>query len=101
MTNFPQKLIESIEKNKLIIWVGSGYSHSLGFPKWNEFILKISQIAFEDDPVTLQKFLEKFDGNQRKEKKSIEQNAYRYAVTPRVWAKCVRALASLTSNSAA
>lgn len=63
---FPQKLIEAIEKNKLIIWVGSGYSQSLGFPKWDNFISLIAEAAFNDDPVSLEKFQKDHTENQKK-----------------------------------
>ena len=61
---FSQKLIEAIHEDKLIIWVGSGYSQSLGFPKWNGFIKRIAEIAFADNPARLEEFIKDLEEKQ-------------------------------------
>jgi hypothetical protein len=67
---FPPKLIKAINDNKLIIWIGSGYSLSLGFPKWNGFIKRLAELAFENNEVRLSEFLKMVDENQKTELKN-------------------------------
>ncbi|GGG45479.1 hypothetical protein GCM10011414_13790 [Croceivirga lutea] len=38
---FPQHLLEAIAGNKLIVFAGSGTSHNLKFPSWNELVIQI------------------------------------------------------------
>jgi NAD-dependent SIR2 family protein deacetylase len=35
------KIIEAIQNNKLVFFIGSGFSRSLGFPNWNELVREI------------------------------------------------------------
>ena len=43
-----EKIIRAIKNDNLILWVGSGYSTSLGFPDWKEFIKKLSDEYFKN-----------------------------------------------------
>ena len=46
MNSIPTELKNAIESNSLIIWVGSGYQRTLGFPKWLQFIEKLAEYTF-------------------------------------------------------
>ncbi|UNJ81299.1 hypothetical protein [Metabacillus dongyingensis] len=36
--NIPMDITEAIKNNKLVFFVGSGFSKTLGFPDWNNLV---------------------------------------------------------------
>lgn len=45
-----QQIIDAIESNKLILFIGAGFSQPLGFPSWDGLIsLILKELALEDD----------------------------------------------------
>jgi len=44
-----QHIIESLNSNKLILFIGSGLSIPLGFPNWNELIMKILEELSQEE----------------------------------------------------
>ncbi|MBB3113991.1 hypothetical protein FHS18_006107 [Paenibacillus phyllosphaerae] len=45
-----QQIIDAIKENKLLLFIGAGFSQPLGFPSWNELIsLVLKELAEEDN----------------------------------------------------
>jgi hypothetical protein len=48
----PQHLIEEIRGNRVVAFVGAGFTAPAGFPGWADLLLKTSHAAYSDEVIS-------------------------------------------------